>query len=479
MLAINQKETLDIILEESLKKFSKIKPEDRILYGKNFGQGQLLAFARFIDPNFVTPRHLKLVAEKLEKIEKGKIKRLIICMPPRFGKTYLTSQMFLSWLLGRNPRREIILTSYNDSKAEEYTSWARDICKSDKFKTVFPDFVMDDKKQAAGEWRTEQGGKVIAAGIKGGITGYGAHYLIIDDPVKDYDQAVSDIMQEKVWNRYRADMRTRLYPDAAIIVIMTRWTTTDLAGRLVEHEGLIENGGKWDMLSLPMLDEKGTPLWKEAYDLKEIQDIRSSLGEKIFQALYQQTPVDLVGTVFTDPIFREPSDRMTKIGYIDPAFGGDCDNSLSIGGVENVNNEAKIFITGGYSWKGEIDKTYDMLERIYKKKNLAKLWVEANQAQRIMKYELEKRGLNIGLVTSVKNKHFRIMNNVKLNWHHIYFSSDVTPEYLKQILKYTELAKHQDAADSLAGLIQQLDFGKPKVSERYSGLANFFRGAIR
>lgn len=92
-----------------------------------------------------------------------------------------------------------------------------------------------------------------------------------------------------------------------------------------------------------------------------------------------------------------------------------------------------------------------------------------------MKYELDKRGLNVGIVISVKNKHFRIVNNVKQNWKKIRFSKNVTPEYMKRVLKYTELSKAQDAADSLAGLMQQLGIGKATISDRYSGLANFFR----
>jgi len=478
MFGVNNREILDVILEESLKKFSKIQPEDRVLYGKNYGQNELFAFCRFIDPNFVTPKHLRLIAEKLEKVEKGELKRLIISMPPRFGKSYLVSQMFLAWLLGKNPRREIILTSYNDEKAKEYTSWVRDTCKDTRYASIFPDFCMNETKQAAGEWRTSKGGKVIAAGLKGGITGYGANFFIIDDPVKDMNEALSDVVQDKIWNRFRADIRTRLYPNAAIIVVMTRWVSNDLVGRLIENEGLVKDGGKWDMLALPMLSEKGKPLWPEVYNMEEIQDIRGSLGEKLFQALYQQTPVDTIGGVFDDPIFREPPEKMTKIGYCDPAFGGDCDTSLATGGTDDTSEGRKIFITGGYSWQGEIDKSYDMIERIYKKEKLDKLWVEGNQAQRIMRYELQKRGLNVGIVVNCKNKHFRVMNNVKLNWHHIYFSKNVTPEFLKQVLKYSELAKKKDAADSLAGLTGQLNFGRPKISERYSNLANIFRGSF-
>ena len=477
---IDKKEVLDVILEESLKKFSSIKPDDRKLYGKNYGGGDLLAFARYIDPNFVTPTHIQLIAKKLEAVERGEIKRLIISIPPRFGKSYLTSQMFLSWLMGRNPRREIILASYNDSKAEEFTRWVRDTCKYDLFRTVFPNFEMNENKQAAGEWYTSVGGKVLAAGMKGGVTGYGAHCMLIDDPVKDFEQAASEIIQDKIWNRYRADIRTRLYPGAAIVVIMTRWVSMALVGRLILNEGLITEGGKWDMLSLPILDASGKSLWPEAYSLDEIQDIRESVGEKIFQALYQQTPVDLIDKIFDDPVYRDVPPGLPVIGYLDPAFGGNDYCALTAGGVSDPDNlkESNAYITGGWVWRSQNDKSYDTIERIYKQEKLRKLWIESNQAQRVLKYELEKRGLVIGLVDNVTNKHFRIINYAKQYWDRIFFaknSANITPEYMKHLLGYTELAKKKDAADSLAGLIQQLGIGRAAINERYGGLANFFR----
>jgi len=466
---------LEAILEEGTKKFSTVTPGNRVLFGKVHGGDNLLAFAKYIDPNFIDPKHIAIIAKKLTLVEKGKCKRLIICVPPRFGKSYLASQMFVAWCMGRNPKREIIVTSYNDEKAAEYTRWARDICKDNRFKAVFPEFAMNEAKQAAGEWYTKQGGKVLAAGIKGGVTGYGAHLMIIDDPVKDFENAISSVIQDKIWNRYRADIRTRLYPGAAIVVIMTRWTSNDLVGRLLEHEGTIENGGKWDVLSLPILDEHGKSLWPDAYSIDEIKDIRESVGEQIFQALYQQTPVDLIDKIFGDPLFRELPAGLPCIGYLDPAFGGNDYNALTCGSVDALDGAKVAYITGGYVWRGQIDTTYDTVERIYKQHKLRKLYIESNQAQRIMKYELEKRGCVVGLVDSVQNKHFRIINYAKQNWHKIYFSHDITPAYMKMLLNYTELAKDKDAADSLAGLIQVLGLNKARIDDRYNGLSNFFR----
>ncbi len=480
MLDINHQEVLDVILEESLKKFSKITPEDTKLYGKNYGKEQLLAFARYIDRAYVSPKHIQLIAEKLEAVERGEIKRLIINMPPRFGKSYTTTQLFTSWLMGRNPRREIIVSSYNDDKAKEYTGWVRDTLESDLYHSIFPDTKIRSDKRAAGEWHTTAGGKCVAAGVRGGITGYGAHFTIIDDPVKDYQEAISEVIQNRIWDWYRAVLRTRLYPGAGIIIPMTRWVTGDLAGRLIKREGLISEGGKWDVLVLPMLDTAGNPLWPEAYDMDEIQDIRQSVGEKIFQALYQQTPVDLIDKIFDEPIFRDAPDNLPIIGYFDPAFGGNDYCALTAGGLFDTDNpkESDACITGGWVWRSQINKTYDTVERIYKQEKLRKLWIESNQAQRVLKYELEQRGLNIGLVNNVANKHFRIMNYARQHWHRIVFarnSKSITPEYMKHLLSYTELSKKKDAADSLAGLIQQLGLGRASLNERYGGLANFFR----
>lgn len=480
MFDLNKKEILDVILEESLKKFSKIKPEDTKLYGKNYGRDDFLAYARYIDMSYVSPKHIQLIAGKLEAVERGEIKRLIVNMPPRFGKSYTTTQLFTSWFVGRNSRREIIVASYNDDKAKEYTGWVRDTIESDLYHSIFPDTIIRPDKRAAGEWHTTAGGKCIAAGTRGGITGYGAHLAIIDDPVKDYQEAVSEVIQNRIWDWFRAVLRTRLYPGAAIVIPMTRWVTNDLAGRLIEMEGLLSEGGKWDVLILPMIDSLGNPLWPEAYNMAEIQDIRESVGENIFQALYQQTPVDIVDRIFNDPVYRDVPDGLPTIGYLDPAFGGNDYCALTTGGVSDPDNlkEANAYITGGWVWRSQIDKSYDTIERIYKQQKLRKLWIESNQAQRVLKYELEKRGMVIGLVDNVVNKHFRIINYAKQYWERIFFAKNsvsVTPEYMKHLLGYTELAKKKDAADSLAGLIQQLGLGRAAINERYGGLANFFR----
>lgn len=464
------------ILEEGTRKFSRAKPSDRKLYGKIHGKDELLAYAKYIDPGFIDPHHLKLIAEKLALVEQGKITRLMINVPPRFGKTYLASKIFPSWYRGRHSRNEVIQTSYSTTRAESYTRWVRDTCESDAYHAIFPDVLVRRDKRAAGEWYTEDSGVHIGAGAGGGITGTGAHLAIIDDPVKDYEEAISAVIQDKIWDWYLSTLFTRLYVNAPLIVIMTRWVTDDLCGRLIEHEGLIEDGGKWDRLKLPILDAHGKSLWPERYSEDEIQKIREAVGEKIFQALYMQEPVDAVERLFSDPKFGEAPRGLKLVAFLDPAFGGADYSAFTAGGIDREkSDEGLIHIARGHIWRGSIDITYDKVEKYCKELGISVLFVESNQAQTAVAHEFRRRGIIVKEIASTVAKHVRIQNHVKLNWDRIRFSRAVDQDYLKQVLLYSELARHDDAPDSLAGLIAVLGPWKGNIEKRYAGFAGLLR----
>lgn len=464
------------ILEEGTRKFGKSDPQDRKVHGKLHGKDDFLAFARYVDPDFMSPGHILKLARKLEAVERGEIKRLMINMPPRLGKSYTTSQMFPAWYLGRNAKREIIQTSYSTEKAAEFTGFVRDLCEAPFYADIFPDLKVKANSRSVKNWRTTAGGKVIGAGVRGPITGRGAHLALIDDPVKDYDEAKSEIIRENVWRWFRSVLRTRLYPDAAIIVIMTRWVSDDLGGRLLERQGLLNEGGMWDLLKLPMVDEKGDLLWPEYYTQEEVDDIRESVGDEFWYALYQQEPIDEVDRLFTDPHMAEPPDNLKKYGFLDPAFGGGDYSALSVGGTDRGSSERpNIYITNGHIWKGQIHKTYNLVEKYFHRYNLNCLFIESNQAQAVLEYELKKRGLRVRSLPSIQNKHLRIVNYVRVNWDRLFFSRAVDSDYLKQIVTYSELANNDDGPDSLAGLIKQLGGGASTIDKRYNGFFNRLR----
>jgi predicted phage terminase large subunit-like protein len=258
----------------------------------------LLRFAKYLMPTYIISKHNTLLAEKLEAVERGEIKRLMVSMPPRHGKSLLCSQMFPCWLLGKRPKLEIMQSGYSAEIALEHSRKARDFFVSPEYKEIFPDVHHSPERagqnsivvqrQAAHLWGTQQGGRYYASGVHGGITGRGADIHLIDDPVKDREEAESLTTRKKVWEWYLSSVYTRRSPQCAIILVMTRWNTQDLAGKLVDK--MSEGGDKWDILNMPAINDDGEALWPERWPIEELRQIKAVEGKYEWNCLYQQRP---------------------------------------------------------------------------------------------------------------------------------------------------------------------------------------------
>lgn len=249
------------------------------------------------------PRHLDLLNRKLGRVALGSVKRLLITMPPRHGKSEFTSKYFPAWFLGTFPDRRVILTSYEADFAMTWGRKVRDLLQSHG-PEVFGVSVRSDST-AANRWGIEgDSGGMDTAGVGGPITGKGAHLLIIDDPVKNAEEANSETMRAKAWEWYASTAYTRLEPDGAVILIQTRWHEDDLAGRVLANAA--ETGERWDVLDLPALAveddilgrDPGEPLWPERFDRDALDQIKATLGGYFFEALYQQRPGPPDGAMF-------------------------------------------------------------------------------------------------------------------------------------------------------------------------------------
>lgn len=224
------------------------------------------------------------------------ILRLGIEMPPRHGKTELSSVQFPAWILGRNPSARIVLASYSSALAILNSRKIRDIIHLPQYRAAFPDVVMKEDKGSEKEWETTAGGGVIAVGVGSGLTGRGADYVIIDDPVKDREEARSQVTLDNIWEWYTTVARTRLQPGGKIIFVMTRWSPFDLVGKAIQHAIEFPTAIPMYRLRLPAIAEEndllgrepGEALWSE-YPLEVLEDIKS-LDPVNFQALYQQNP---------------------------------------------------------------------------------------------------------------------------------------------------------------------------------------------
>lgn len=262
----------------------------------------LIAFAEYTFPKYRAASHHHLIAEHLEAVERGEIDRLMITMPPRHGKSELATRRFPAWYLGRNPDKDIISSSYNSDLANDFGRDVRNIMREPACKGVFPDAGLAQDSQAVGRFSTPKGGKYSAAGVGTAVTGRGAHVFIVDDPLKDREEAESERRRETVWNWYTSTAYTRLEKGGAIIVIQTRWHEDDLAGRLLEKEQ--EGGDKWVHLDLPAITDAGKPLWPEKYPIEALRRIRDNIGTRDWSALYQQKPAPDEGALFKREWFR-------------------------------------------------------------------------------------------------------------------------------------------------------------------------------
>lgn len=248
--------------------------------------------------------HTKLLCKKLESIERGELKRLMVFMPPRHSKSETTSKHFPGWFLGRNPQKRVILGSYGRALARDLGRRNRDDLE-EYGKEIFGISVSPSSK-AADRWDIAgHRGGMIAAGVSGPMTGRGADLFIIDDPFKDWQAAQSPVIRERVWDWYRSVAYTRLQEHGAIIVIQTRWHENDLSGRLIED--MKAGGEQWDIVNLPAEAETddllgrqpGEPLWPDrGFDQAWLATTRRTVGPHIWAALYQQRPSPADGGIF-------------------------------------------------------------------------------------------------------------------------------------------------------------------------------------
>ena len=266
----------------------------------------LLEFCCYTWADYLCPPHIIALADNLEAIERGDIKRLMVSMPPRHGKSNLISLRFPCWYLGKHPQDSVVQAGYAESIALTHSRQARDIFVSAEMRRLFPNVhyrperagqeIIIPQRQAAHEWGTVQGGSYYAVGIGGGLTGRGFDVGIIDDPIKDSEEAMSETVRDKVWEWYRTVFRTRAQPDAAIIIVMTRWHHNDLVGRLLRQQESDPGSDKWHVLHLRAIED-GQALWPERYSLDTLNGIRNTIGSRAFASLYQGEPEVAEGNI--------------------------------------------------------------------------------------------------------------------------------------------------------------------------------------
>jgi predicted phage terminase large subunit-like protein len=249
--------------------------------------------------------HLQLINNCLLSATARNIKKLMVNMPPRHGKSEFISKYFPAWYLGNFPDHRIILSSYNASYAGEWGGYVRELIK--EFGEEYFNIKINPKVSSARSFKIlGHDGGMACAGFGGSLTGKGADLFIIDDPIKNNMEDHSETMREKMWDWYRATAYTRLEPGGIMIMIMTRWHEDDICGRIIKAEP------DWEVLKLPAIAmdndllgrANGEALWTDRYSIEDLLDKKRVMGIYWFSAAYQQEPTPENGQVFNRKHFR-------------------------------------------------------------------------------------------------------------------------------------------------------------------------------
>ena len=253
-----------------------------------------MSFVKRVWPEFIEGNHHKRIAEKFNDLANGKIKRLIINMPPRHTKSEFASFLLPAWMIGRKPNLKIIQSTHTTELAVRFGRKAKTLMDMPEYKEIFKTRLREDS-QAAGKWETEQGGEYYAAGVGSAITGRGADLLIIDDPHSEQDALNVDAL-ERAHEWYTSGPRQRLQPGGAIVLVMTRWNTKDLTGSLLRESGNLKSD-KWELIEFPAILPSGKPVWPEFWKLEELEGVKASISLQKWNAQWMQNPTSEEGAI--------------------------------------------------------------------------------------------------------------------------------------------------------------------------------------
>ena len=386
---------------------------------------RLLHFTKLTHPRYSAGWVHDDICRRLERfsreVAEGKSPRLMLLMPPRHGKSELASIRFPAWHLGQYPHHELINVGYNLDLPMGFSRKVREIFRDPVFQSCFPQSQLSADSQSVEKWNTTAGGGFTAAGRGGGITGKGAHILIVDDPIKDQEEADSVLIRDKLWDWYQSTAYTRLAPGGGVLVIQTWWNDDDLAGRLqlamakIGTEDAPEGIDDFEIIKYPALSEKweyrdevdgaGEPgpivrtdeeidvanpplgysrhlkllrpkdfcLHEERYPTEALKRIRTNLQPRIWSALYQQNPVPDEGMYFKREFFRyqrafpELHNRRVYTAW-DFAIGEKQQNDWTVGVTILQDETDTLYVLDIFRMKGD---SFQIVEAML---NVAERW---------------------------------------------------------------------------------------------------------
>lgn len=329
------------------------------LWSRRQARKTLQEFTEFTSDRWTASTLHRTICEQFDRVERGEIDRLMLLLPPQHGKSHIASRRYPAFTLGRDARHDIISASATSTLAEEFGRDVRNLLATSEYRALFGTTLAEDS-QAAGHWKTQEGGSYYAVGIGGALMGRGATRLIIDDPFATMADAQSENARDRVWDWYIGTAYNRVRPKGAIVLIQHRMHEDDLAGRLIERQKA--GGDKWEIVLLPAIVD-GNAAWPERYDLAALERIRTNTAPLHWSALYQQNPLPDEGTYFKSEWlpFVDKAPRVNKYTSGDFAVTEDGGDWTDIG-THGVAPDGTLYLAiDGWFGQTAPDKWIDAL----------------------------------------------------------------------------------------------------------------------
>tara|TARA_R100001509_G_C4881417_1_gene220262 strand:- start:1571 stop:3055 length:1485 start_codon:yes stop_codon:yes gene_type:complete len=401
-------EVLDIATEfltdAELESLGKHLDKYKELHEREEFQTSFLRFVRHVWPSFIAGSHHKIFADKLERVARGELKRLIVNMPPRHTKSEFASYLFPAWVMGQKPETKIIQATHTAELAVGFGRKVKNLLDSEIYRDVFPDIQLARDAKASGRWSTDKGGEYYAVGVGGALAGRGADLCIIDDPVSEQD-ALSPAALDSIYEWYTSGPRQRLQPGGAIIIVMTRWSIRDLTAKVLNKQA--EGGAdQWEVVEFPAIfPDTDNVLWPEFWSRDELEGVRASIPVAKWNAQYLQNPTAEEGAIikrewwnvwdsddppFCDYVIQSYDTAFTKSERADYS-------AITTWGVfyPDEGDEAAIILLDSEKGRWEFPELKDAAMRLYQEFEPDMVLVEQKASGTPLTQDLRKMGIPV------------------------------------------------------------------------------------
>lgn len=423
----------------------------------------LATFAQYVMPEYeIVEKIHKPIIELLMRVLNGQVKKAIINMPPRMGKSELISKIFPAFVLGKFPKKNIITATYGEDLSWDLSRGCKKIINSEYFQQLFPNWKFWEKKEGL-YWETSEWWFYYATTTQGQITGKWFNIGIIDDPVRGRTDAESESVQRRIRNWYKWDFISRRQnQDAAILLMQTRRHTNDLTWLLLEEEH-----DSREKLVIPAINEEWDEIirpWK--FDKGYFKDLKQEIWVYDFASLYQQTPYISWEGIFNNDWFqyyddKELEDKNLKIvTFVDPAISQkqEADNTAMVTvGIDVESNF--IYVLDVFADKLNPEEIYENVFRLHREFNPEKIWIESNAYQKSLIFEINKQ-------MRLRNQYF-VLDDINHKMEkEARIKSILTPRYSRGSILHPNDNSIQDLENEL------LAFPKWKRDDRVDALSS-------